>query len=61
MTSKAFTNVVKLSSIYACGRQAVAAMEDNFAFNYKVRAEDVKAATAVVNYSMFAFEQFKVI
>ena len=64
MTSKAFTNTMKLSPIYACGRQVVNLMEaplqDGALIDFQVTAEDIKAAWELMKFSMSAFQKYKV-
>ena len=62
MTSKAFTNVLKLSPIYACSRQMVQKMEHNETdlIVFEVTKEDVVASWELVKLSMFSYQQFKV-
>ena len=62
MTSKALTNLLKLSPIYACGRQVVKLMEDESEemINFEVSGEDVKAAWELISISMFTYQKFKV-
>ena len=63
MTSKAFTNVLKLAPIYSCGRQMVTKMEEmaEDLIEFEVTKADVAAAWEVVKLSMFAYRQFKVL
>ena len=62
MTSKAFTNILKLAPIYSCGRQVVDMIDTNTeeSISFVIEAEDVKAAFELVNFSTYAFQHYKV-
>ena len=66
MTSKGFTNTLKLAPIYACGRQVVDLMEKKLPkekdalIDFKVSGEDMKAAWEFVKLSLNTFKSFKV-
>ena len=62
MLAKAKTQVLKLSPIFSCIRQANKKIEDddNSAFDFVVTSPDVKAAWIVVELSMNTFCEFKV-
>ena len=63
MTSKVFTNLLKLSPIYACGRQVVQLMEDGSEkmIDFEVSGDDVKAAWELISISMSTYQKFKVL
>lgn len=63
MTSKAITNLLKMSPIYACGRQVVQLMEDGSEkmIDFEVSGDDVKAAWELISISMFTYQKFKVV
>ena len=66
MTSKSFTNTLKLAPIYACSRQVVDLMsedksdEEKSLIKFKVSATDVNASWEFVKLSMNTFKSFKV-
>ena len=66
MTSKGFTNTLKLASVFACGRMTVELMEQNhpdeekMLINFVVTAEDVKAAFEFVKLSQETYISLKV-
>jgi hypothetical protein len=61
LVSKAFSNLLKLCSIYSCIRQMVTKMEDDsFEFDFQVTAADVLPAWDLVKYSMNTFENYKI-
>ena len=66
MTSKAFTNTLKLAPIYACSRQVVDLMakeqptEEKTLIDFKVSGDDMRAAWEFVKLSMNTFKSFKV-
>ena len=66
MTSKGFTNTLKLATVYACGRQTVELMERNLSdeeqhlIDFVVTADDVKAAFEFVKMSLETYRSLKV-
>ena len=64
MTSKAFTQVLKLATVYACARETLNHMfpeSENPASSISVMKVDVLAAFEIGNLSMNMFESFKVL
>ena len=64
MTSKAFTQVLKLGTVYACARETLNHMfpeSENPASSFTVLKVDVLAAFEIVDLSMNTFKYFKVL
>ena len=66
MTSKGFTNTLKLASVYACGRITLDLMESDLPeqeqhiTDFVVNSDDVKAAFEFVKMSMETYKSLKV-
>ena len=66
MTSKGFTNTLKLASVFACGRMTVEMMEQNHLdeekelIDFLVTAEDVYTAFEFVKLSQETYKSLKV-
>ena len=66
MTSKGFTNTLKLASVYACGRLTLDLMESDLPeqeqhiTEFVVNSDDVKAAFEFVKMSMETYRSLKV-
>ena len=66
MTSKGFTNTLKLATVYACGRLTVDLMERDLSeeeqhiTDFVVSCDDVKAAFEFVKMSVETYRSLKV-
>ena len=68
MTSKALTNLLKLSTIFCCARETFAFLETEEEVNkkdpdvkFEVHLVDVEAAWSVTKLSMHTYKSFKVV
>lgn len=66
MTSKCFTNTLKLAVVYACGRRTVELMSENLEnekeqlIDFKVSSQDMQAAYEFVKMSLNTYKILKV-
>lgn len=66
MTSKCFTNTLKLAVVYACGRRTVELMDRNLEnekdelIDFKVSSQDMLAAYEFVKMSLNTYKALKV-
>ena len=66
MTSKGFTNTLKLASVFACGRITVELMEQNhpdeekILIDFVVTENDINAAFEFVKFSQETYKSLKV-